>query len=197
MCASRGVLYVTYGANAEREAETSIKILKERNDLPVTVINEPYEGMTDEQASRFAKLHLNNLSPYQMTLYLDADTRPFGNVSAGFDALETGWDIAICPSGQQGKDLLWHVGWSEREHTIGMLGYLPLQLQAGVMYVRKNGRTDALFEAWREEWSYWRDQDQAAFLRALNKAPVKIWLLGYPFNGGAVIGHLFGRAKTR
>ena len=197
MSISRGVVYVTYGENAKQEARRSIAALKERNDLPVTVIDRQYENMTNEQASRWGKLNLNNLSKYSMTLYLDADTRVYGKLDAGFEALEAGWDMALCPSKQQGEELLWHVGWSEKEHTIGTLNYLPLQLQAGVMYVRKNARTDALFEAWRDEWQLWRDQDQAALLRALKRAPVNIWLLGHPFNGGAVIGHLFGRAKTK
>ena len=100
----------------------------------------------------------------------------------------------MVPSGNQGTDLLWHVDEEEREATLDEV-LNPLQLQAGVFWFKRNERTELLFTEWRKEWLRWKGQDQAAFLRALARAPVRMWILGFPFNGGAVIAHLFGRTR--
>ena len=63
------------------------------------------------------------------------------------------------------------------------------------MAVAKNERTANLFDAWKREWMRYSGEDQAAFVRALYSAPVKIWLLGHPWNGGAAIGHNWGAMR--
>ena len=195
---------MAYGDRSRDEAVVSIGILRERNDLPVAVIsNEPLAGTRHIEwhgpgkGARWAKLNLNNLTPWDYTLYLDADTRPRVDVSVGFDILDDGWDMVMVTSASQGRDLLWHIGEEERTTTFDEWGHLPLQLQAGVFWLKKNERTQRLFGAWRTEWRRWADQDQAAFLRALRRCPVKMWFLGRPWNGGALIQHLFGRARDK
>jgi hypothetical protein len=195
------VVYVVYGEAARREAELSIKGLRQWHDWPVSVIGDNVEGAERiefsraDEGGRWGKLNLNNLSPYDLTLYLDADTRPRGDLSVGFDILEDGWDMAITPSPMQGDELLWHVSDEERAATLKELGNEPLALQAGVMYISKNQGTARLFSAWRNEWLRWRDQDQAALLRALGRVPVRVWLLGRPYNGGALVDHRFGMIR--
>lgn len=201
---SRGALYVAYGEKSETEAGLSALALKEHNPgLPITLIQEdfaPFPGMDNTQRSRWAKLNMDRLSPYDETLYVDADTRAGADVMAGFAILEDGFDIALCASENQGQDALWHVGEVERDQTFIGLGYHPLQLQAGVMFVRKSKTTTAFFKRWRQEWLVYRGQDQAALLRALAACPVKMWLLGRQWNGsgrhGTVIRHLYGRCRN-
>ena len=72
-----------------------------------------------------------------------------------------------------------------------------LQLQGGMMFWRKNERTRAFFQAWREEWERWKGQDQAALLRALHRTPLKLWLLSNEWNGGSLIEHRYGAARER
>lgn len=151
--------------------------------------------MTNVQRSRFIKTHLVALSPYRQTLYLDADCRVLKSVMAGFRALDDGWDLAITPSSNQGDDLFWHVGDEERSHTLFDVGHEPVQLQGGVCWFRKSQRVRDLFAAWREEWARWQDQDQAALVRALHRSPVRVWLFGRYYNGGAGVAHQFGRAR--
>jgi len=189
---ARGVVQIAIGERAQAQQRMSAATL---HGIPVTVITNNIDGMTPVQSYRHHKTHLDN-SPYFDTLYLDADTRAKADVSTPFQALADGWDVCICPSNnQEVGENLWHVGLEEREATYEQLGYIPLQLQAGVIYYRRNERTAALFAAWRYEWARWQGQDQAALLRALSRAPVKIWLLGRPYNGGSVINHLFGAAR--
>jgi lipopolysaccharide biosynthesis glycosyltransferase len=152
----------------------------------------------DNQASRFAKVNLNKFVPsfpWDKFVYIDADTRIRGNLQYGFDILDDGLEMAITASDNQARDWCWHVGEEERYQT--MLDYCcqPIQLQAGVMFVRKCENTYRLFEAWREEWLRWQDQDQAALLRALKRAPVKLWILGKDYNGGRLVSHLYGKLR--
>ena len=199
---TRGVVYICFGWRAVKEAGYSIDTLRQHNDLPVTVIGERVQGAGyvafDDRDSmgRWAKVQLDRLSPYRHTLYLDADTRVHGNISAGFKLLRA-WDMAMAPSPVQGDGILWHVSDEEREATYRELGRHLLQLQGGMMFFRKNDWTAAFFEAWREEWQRWRGQDQAALLRALHRNPLRLWLLSNEWNGGALIEHRYGAARRR
>ena len=200
---SVGVCYIAYGLNARREAEQSIKSLKQHNDLPVTVIGDRVRGADewvpfDDQncLGRRAKVHLYALSGFDQTLYLDADTRVHNDLSAGFQILQDGFDWAICPSTKQGSDALWHVSEEERAATVCSTSGKSLVLQAGVFFFRKSERSYALFSSWREEWSRWMGQDQAALMRALIRAPTRLWLLGGEWNGGSIVSHRYGMARA-
>ena len=199
---TRGVVYIAYGWRAVKEAGYSIATLRRRNDLPVTVIGERVQGAVhvefDDRQSmgRWAKCNLDRLSPYTFTLYLDADTRVHGDISAGCALLQS-WDVAMAPSKVQGDGIMWHVGDEEREATWKELGHHLLQLQGGMMFWRKNERTRAFFQAWREEWERWKGQDQAALLRALHRTPLRLWLLSNEWNGGSLIEHRYGAARAR
>ena len=185
-----GVVYVAIGDNALSEAKLSIKSLNRYNDLPVTIIDDfdnPGKG------ARWAKLNIDRLVDYDRVLYLDADTRVHGDITNVFKILDD-WDLAIAASEYQGVEVFRHIKFGERLQTVREVGYVPLQLQAGVMFFHRQ-RCTKLFEAWRQEWQRWQDQDQAALARALSKQPVRVWLLGREWNGGGLIEHLFGRCR--
>lgn len=186
---------MVYGPNARREYEQSLKLLRQRHDEPVTVIGERGVlcGMNGGLPGRWAKTNLDLLSPYRLTCYLDADTRPYGNLSVGFEMLEAGWELVIVPCSKQGIEGLWHLSETEQAVTLAETGQ-PLMVNSGVMFFRKCERIAAFFRAWREEWLRFRHRDQGALLRALERSPVKMWLLGHPFNGGSVVAHHFGQA---
>lgn len=213
-------VYVAYGNAARKEARLSIKSLRQHNEGNVTVISDKRLGIGkfhymklepeldllkcqrkpevfgSGTPGRWAKVNLDQLG-FEQICYLDADTRVYGNLQVGFDILNAEWDMVIVPSTQQDDGLLHHVSEAEREATFSELGTSDvLQLQGGVFWFRRNERTMALFDAWREEWLRWKGQDQGALLRALNRAPVRLWLLGRPFNGGTVVGHRFGMARS-
>lgn len=207
MYMSDGVCYIAYGHHALREADRSIKSLRAVSDLPIALICESvtaYRGIQHvlfEDTSfgaRRVKIKLDHLTPFDNTLYLDADTRIQDSViEKGFDILHGGWDLAIAFSENQGSDLFAHIDREEREYTFEVIeNFFPLQLQAGVMWFAKNKRTTGLFDAWRSEWEKFRRQDQAALIRALNKTAVRIWLLGLDWNSrrGAIVDHRFGKA---
>ena len=192
---TKGVVYVAFGERSQAEAQKSRETLYQFSELPVIIVSTPEPGLSDFENSRWAKTNLDNLSPFDLTLYLDADTRVRQDISAGFKIIEDGYDLALSFSEHQGADCLWHIDEEERNLTLEMCGYLPLQLQAGVMFVRKSKEIREFFENWRYEWRFFCLQDQAALLRALSYTPLKVWLLGRPWNGGAVINHNYGRCR--
>ena len=200
-----GVAYVAFGARAAREAEQSIASLRMFHDWPIATISDapiagcehvPYERAG--WGARRAKVNLNNLVPasWDAFLYLDADTRVCGDLSAGWGILADGWDIAITASQYQERDWLWHIPDVERaEMEARGMRLTGLVYQAGMWFAARNERTDALFAAWAAEWEHYQREDQGALLRALRRAPVRVWLLGRDYNGGALVEHLFGRAR--
>ncbi len=193
-----GVVVVVYGERAERCAtRLAAALARVCPGLPVHVYREIRDGFTPVQNSRIAKLTVLDWTPFEYTCYLDADTVAYADIRAGFEMLADGWDLVITPSSNQSDDLLWHIGEDDRAVTFAALGTRdPLQLQAGVMFVARNEATRALFDQWLGEWLAYRNQDQGALLRALVAYPVKVWLLGHPWQNGAVIGHHYGEART-
>jgi len=205
----RGVIYVAYGKQAIAEAKESIRTLREHNELPIAVIGEePIDGVQHvyvkqlDGGGRLAKLHMDTLSPFDPTLYLDADTRVHSNIANGFSVLDEGWDMAMAFSTRQGSDVMGHLPLQDRRFTVDILGPDCLALQAGVMFWRKCQAVRSLFARWREEWAIFKSFDQGALLRALMETPVKLWLLGRPWNTmpndqEAIVEHMFGRARAR
>lgn len=201
---TRGICFVAYGDPARRELGAALNDLRKVTDLPVAVICDqktPYHALQHihferrDKGARWSKLNLDALSPFDNTLYLDVDTRVMGDIFAGFEILADGYDFVIAPSRMQYSLIFRHIKNEERELTFSELGTSDLlQLQAGVFFFRKSPAVLELFTTWREQWERFEDQDQAALLRALDKTPVKVWLLSYLFNGGELVQHLFGRA---
>ena len=71
----------------------------------------------------------------------------------------------------------------------------PLMLNTGVMWFRRSERLDRFSQEWRREWRRFKRHDQGALLRALEKCPVRLWLLGRDYNGGEIVEHRFGKAR--
>lgn len=200
----RGVVYVAYGEPAKAAAGRAIKALKQHHpEWPVTVIGEQVQHgqalpfASTDQLGRWAKVNIDLLSPYDPTLYLDADTIIQESVQPLFEIVEDGWDMAIVASKYQTTNWLHHVGNEERRVTTREMGGMMLQLGGGVFSFAKNRRTARFFNCWREEWKRWQGQDQAALIRALQRAPLKVWILSKMWNGGDIIKHLWGTARRK
>jgi hypothetical protein len=201
----RGVCLIAYGIRANVEAQQCIASLRQHHSWPYVISSDvgglghvslwQPDGYNDVQKSRWAKVTLDQWSPFDETLYLDADTRVQGDVSAGFDMLSDGFEMVMTPSQQQGQENMWHISHAEREYTYALYECGDvLQLQGGVFWFKRCAAIAELFFAWRVEWLKFTKFDQAALLRALRCAPVRLHLLGRPFNGGAVVAHRYGKA---
>lgn len=201
-----GAFYVALGQPACEAAKASIASLRHvLPDMRIKIVSDQvwhdceYELAVDsDPGGRSIKTRLFDYIPtdWNAALYLDADTLVYNDPSVGFSLLNDGWDIVLTHSKQQGQSVLWHVDGEEYDCTLDEWGSTPLQYQAGVMFIARNERTVEFFRLWHAEWLRWGGQDQAAFLRAYRQSSIKLWLLGRPFNGGAVISHFFGRARA-
>ncbi len=194
------IVYVAYGQKAINEVRLSVRSLQ--GAYPVTIICEKrlditnvnyVEYLDNSFGARWAKLNVDRLVKNEIIGYLDADTRIHDSLQPAFKMIEKGWDMALSYSVNQGSDVLKHIDEKERETTLAHNPF-PLQLQCGVMFFHR-GRCHNFFERWRYEWQNYGENDQAAFLRALEAEPIRLALLGRPWNGGDIVEHLFGRAR--
>lgn len=200
-----GAVYVAYGDPARAEARASIASLQAACSVPVAVVSDhsmEMRGVKDiyhpdaDPGGRLAKLELDRLSPYDQTIYIDADTRVRQDVTSGFRILASGWDMAISLSRRQGMDWLGNISQEDRILTATSLGVAGiLALQAGVFFFRRCRAVIELFAAWRDEWKVLRQKDQGALLRALWQFPLRIWLLSPDWNSGSIVEHRFGKAR--
>jgi len=208
---SRGVIYIAYGEQARIQVRLAAKTLTDHNPgLPVRVISDapfPRIGRNSQLqyihhedtdiGARYVKLNIDKLTPFDHTLYIDADTRVRGDITAPFELLEAGWELAMCECTRQGSEAHGHVNEVERNATFAEVGMHAQAMQAGVMYFRKSTAMHKLFSAWRAEWKRWEDQDQAALVRALARVPVKLRTLHRDYNNpnGRLIAHYCGFAR--
>lgn len=200
-----GIITIATGDKAKAENDKCrMSFDKHLPDIPFLVIDSDpaitYNlemKNSNSQFSRYLKTQLPRLVPdeWDSFLYVDSDTRLLSfDIMVMKDHLENGFDMVITPSQSQS---FWHITEDENQYTLEGLDYYPLQFQCGVFACKKNNAVKQLFNAWWFEWLKFSDQDQAAFLRALHTTPVKLWLMGYPFNSGngPVLKHLFGNTR--
>lgn len=192
------------GQPARMAAQRCLVSLRHYHDWPVLVAADgPVKGgevVKTKDAGwggRQAKLDWLLSSPFDETLYLDADTLIRGSLDGGFRALQDGWELALTPSSRQGADVLGNLAERDRQATVRDVGSeWLLGLQAGVLFWRKCQAIARLAECWLEEWARFGREDQGAFLRALWRAPVRLWLLSREWNGGSLVDHRFGAARA-
>ena len=91
----RGILYVVWGSAADAALNRSIASVKRHHpELPIHV-----ERLTPEDPSRalLQKSKMGGLTPFETTLYLDADTVVMGKLDFAFEQAERfGMTVSIC-----------------------------------------------------------------------------------------------------
>lgn len=227
---SIGILYMGFGLKAAKEIRKSMASLRNVGlKIPVCVVGDtPVKGAqfvewpgqspfdpAQRQNFQFRagriKPFLVGLTPFQRTLYLDADTEFMSDIMAGFHLLGE-HDMALAEEllslGQlYNKERAgWEINIRERDETIAELGGNPKRkfLNSGVIFFRKNDRINRLFEAWYCQWMRYQQWDeQLALMRALHQCPdVKYKALSPDWNHphrhkAKIIFHNYGRGVAR
>jgi len=222
---------MAFGEPAAQGVMASVNSLRGLGlDVPVCVVGDtPIEGMQfiewpgqspfdPDCAQNFQfragriKPGLCKLTPFDRTLYIDADTEFMSKqVLQGWRFLEN-HDMALA------RELLtigklynkpragWEINIQERDATIEELGGDKdiHFLNSGVIFFRKNPAVGRVFEAWGAAWQEWQQWDeQLSLMRALYRTGgVKIKYLEVDWNQphrdqAEIIFHNYGRGPVR
>jgi hypothetical protein len=231
-----GIMYMAFGEQAKGAVSKSIASIKRLNlHIPIVLVGDvqindipqiTWSGIQPRDkdgdlgflAGR-VKPHLYHLSPFQKTLYLDADTLVKKDIVAGFDFLDDA-DICVSYHVKPNGDI-WYVdeifsdpllsppispnSVKEREITQRMIGdqRMPF-INSGVIFFRTANNVQHFFETWYEEWQVFSDWDeQMSWHRTMCRCPdVKVKLLDPIWNQkyesrDTVILHYMGKKKAR
>ena len=125
----RGILYITWGNKSDSVLKRSMdSVARHHGELPTHVIRLP------ETATLLEKAKMLDMSPFEETLFLDADTVVLGRLDFGFDkAVRHGLACAIC-----------ECPWARRYR--GLAGDM-VEYNTGVLFFTAAARP--VFDAWR------------------------------------------------
>lgn len=227
-----GIVYMAFGVKAARGVEKAIKSLKEISlDVPITVVGDaawdflpdvnhvkwPGQSPFDPSKQRNFQFRagrikpgLYALSPYDYTLYIDADTEFLEDILPGFEILKT-HAMAVTEEkltlGQLYNKKLagWEINIQERDQTILELDGDAKRkfLNSGVIFFRKDPKVKATFEEWGKQWQRFQEWDeQLAFMRAIDICKPDYKALSVNWNDpqrdkDTIIFHNYGRGVVR
>lgn len=214
----RGIYCVAFGAPARACAQRMMETVREHlPEIPIAFCGAEPLGLEDvfiaqpdsDAGGRRAKLKAYELSPWDVTLYLDVDTEVIsGDARFFFELIEDGWEFVIAKDPHL-MDTMSHF---RRANNLAELAELEqelvtletLQINGGVWSFGRNERVAAFFERWQAEWERHAQRDQGALVRAMYADPLKTYVLGNEWNWferyskgvePAAIKHYPGRAR--
>ena len=191
---TRGVLYVVNKPNFVKEALISAESVKKHNpDLPITfftdeVINSQYVdnyALIGEYGWNDRRSKIENIMhfPYERTLFLDSDTIVDYKLDDMFELLDT-FDLAMVHDLARKRKYV-----SEVLPEYGDIPYSFSELNTGVMAVKKNEKTDFMFNLWKKTYYKYRDKmewDQPSFRVSLwetiKQKDLKLYVLPPEYN---------------
>jgi hypothetical protein len=226
-----GLIFMAFGPKAGASVSRSIFSLQRLGvSYPVTVVGDRRVMGTDfrewigespfdtSQRTNFKfragriKPLLYQCSPYDWTMYLDADAVFMKPVEDGFRYLAD-HDMVVTEETLTLAELYnkklagWEINIQERDTTIVEIGGDDTQkfINSGVFFFRKSEAVEKAFIDWRAEWLRFQEWDeQLALTRALHNNPeVKVKRLSVAWNAphmhekDLIIYHPYGRAGVR
>lgn len=200
----RGVIYCATTNNNYLEAAfiSAIALRKLEPTLPITVISDrpllqsfpcTDYGITPRLIvpgeveghgaflSRSIKTTLFHFSPYEETLFLDADILPIRSVQPLWGYLSQG-DMAMVSDRNPTVALCDHIAEVEKDYTLQRVPGETMQFNSGVMVWRRTTATQHLFQEWHREWRQFAKHDQLALVRAIATTQVPIVPLPVTYN---------------
>jgi glycosyltransferase involved in cell wall biosynthesis len=197
---SKGVLIVAVGRRYLDLALSCAKSIKQYSNLPIALVtteNLSLEektnfqmilntrrsdfGFSDQQEARLLKGASYWISPFNETIYLDADTVCRGDIDCIWRFLGSAQIAmtkdAIAPT--VGRSL---VKGMEKDCTVQRLGADFAQYSGGVLVWRRGLHVEKFFENWLAEWLVWCAIDQLALARALHRTKIIPITLPAEFN---------------
>ena len=225
-----GIVYMAFGQNAAAEVLRSSNSLKKQGlTIPTTVVGtDPVHGLDFVEwkgeypflrdapkrlifrAGR-VKPFLYDYSPYDLTMYIDADTEFQDQILDGFDMLEN-FDLLFTLEKTMLFQLFdpptqgWEIKTTEKVDTIEKVGDdHALFVNSGVYFFRKNFKVEKFFHDWYAEWKRFENWDeQMALMRTIKSHPkLKYDYLPFGWNApfkdseATHIFHNYGRGNAK
>jgi hypothetical protein len=226
-----GIVYISFGENSYNAAMNSYGSILKFCSIPAVIIGDKdckslpfikWKGVTPWEDSEPAgqrfyagrvKPFLYYYTPFDLTLYLDADTQAYDSILPGFKLLDN-YDLCVADDprvlegtfkrSKQGKEWDWIRDQRDFTHNYLRKKTNP-QINTGVIFFRKSKCSELFFKNWYEEWLRFPKWDeQMAFMRAEHNNPnVKILHLNTRWNTNNVelpnkiIYHMWGQQKAR
>ena len=200
---TRGVIYCATTSTAYLEAAfiSAIALRQQNPSLPITLLSDcplleqlPLHnyGITPKLldtcalghhafSSRAVKTRLNTYSPYQETLFLDADILSLQPVADLWSYLDES-DLAMVVDRLPVVSLCDHIAQVEKAYTLELLPGDTVQFNSGVMLWRDSLATRVLFKQWHEEWQRFQKHDQLALIRAIAAVQIPVAKLPPTYN---------------
>lgn len=231
-----GIVYMAFGEKAGYAIQKSQATLRRLGyRYPVVIIGNQdgnVPGLTSAQSREWegpspydltkaknfkfragrVKPELCHLSPFDLNLYLDADTQFVKPIHHAFEMLQE-YDLMVTEEKLTLNDLYnkrlagWELNMEERDATMIEIGDFDGRqkfINSGVMFFRRNKKTLKLFADWRDEWLRFQEWDeQLALMRAMYRHPeVKVNRLpvdyNYPqYRDDVYIFHHYGHGDVR
>jgi len=177
----RGVLYIVWGDKVETPLQRSMASLRKHHpDLPIHVERLP---TPHHDRGLSLKSGMGKMTPFESTLYLDADTLVMGKLDAGFERAEQ-FGLACC---------ICECPWLRRydpaladrvEYNTGVLFFSPLAKPVFDRWPDFAGNTPSS-SRWTKQDSLPRGlnyDDQASFARAVESANLNPFVLPLNYN---------------
>jgi hypothetical protein len=221
-----GVIYLCWGVPATQQAEASMRSLWQHEPkMPVLVVGDQaacqhfagrervivqacdVDPFTSQHSFGFkagrVKPLLAGVSPFERTLYVDAETEFKRSPHVGFDLLKR-WDFVIAEAETRSLAVAFPDNRKEALDTAKWLGTPHiLYHNSGMLFWRRNDATVALFDLWSQEWLKYKGWDeQVALLRALLKSDVLFLNVPFTWNcrgpqGTFLLYHRFASKAAR
>lgn len=139
------------------------------------------ERRDNAMVSRWTKISLNNLNLFDETLYLDSDVIPVQPIDAIWNFVKLA-DLLISPDCHPQVSECKHISQPEIDYTLTICAPNAIQYNGGVILWKKSPQTQTLFDTWQQEWRVFKQQDQLALCRAIQKTQVAIGSLPRQYN---------------
>jgi lipopolysaccharide biosynthesis glycosyltransferase len=220
---SKGIVYIAIGLNyLEMAISSAMSVLTQcvqpidiviftdlpfnRDCLGVSIKNisdriKDVKDLSPDRISSYLKTKLNQISPFDQTLYLDSDVIAVQDISKIWDYC--GDNIAIAPAYNPILQYSDYSGLSEELETYyyHLISENCTQYNTGVFLFNKSDNTTNVFKAWHNEWYQFRNHEGMAFNRLcvhefeyINLPP--IYNQFYPQrNGDSILIHYIGWCK--
>ncbi|MGA0199990.1 MAG: putative nucleotide-diphospho-sugar transferase [Prochlorotrichaceae cyanobacterium] len=192
---SKGILYIAVQSEAYLEAAVisalSIRLLDRL--VPITIVSDlplidyldlikynisarrlkAQEIVPHPFFSRYLKTQLSSYTPYDQTLFLDADILAIQDISHIWHYLDQG-DLAIARDRLSEVQHCDHIAQVELDFTLSQLPANFPHYNSGVFLWRKTAASELLFKHWHQEWLHFQCQDQLALARAIAKTALTL-----------------------